>query len=75
MSVDTSYVREDLSIDTSFLEGILGGIMAGYLPDLTSDIGGIPMPELEGFSMEISSTDMGGADVPAGYWMLLGGLE
>jgi hypothetical protein len=73
--VDMTYARPDLASAAPFIEGLLGGILAEYLPDLTSDLGSIPMPELEGFSMAVSGTEMAGPDTPPGYWLLLGGLE
>ena len=73
--VDMTYARPDMAISPSFIEGLLGGILADYLPDMTSDLGSIPMPELEDFSMAVSGSEMAGPDTPPGYWVLLGGLE
>jgi hypothetical protein len=73
--VDMTYARPDLASSAPFLEGLLGGILAEYLPDMTSDLGSIPMPELDGFSLAVSGSEMAGTDTPPGYWLLLGGLE
>ena len=73
--VDLTYMRPDLTISESGIEDLLSGILADYLPELTGDLGSIPLPELDGFAIEITSTEMGGSGEPAGYWVLSGGLE
>ena len=72
---DMTYASSDILIDAETIEPLFGGLLAEYIPDLTGDLSGIPLPSLDGFSITIDSTRMDGGDSPPGFWIAEGSLE
>ena len=72
---DMTYASPEVSLDAATIEPIFGGLLAEYIPDLTGDLSSIPMPSLDGFTITIDSTRMGGGDSPPGFWIAEGSLD
>lgn len=73
--VDASYIDSSFDIDDAAVESLFVGLMSVYLPELTGELGSIPLPEFEGFALRDVTTSMAGDDEPMGYWMVSGSLE
>jgi hypothetical protein len=72
---DLTEYSPDLSISPGSIEPLFGSIIAEFIPELTGDLSSIPLPSLDGFSIAIESTRMGGGDTPPGFWIAEGSLE
>ncbi|MAY80716.1 MAG: hypothetical protein CL930_08010 [Deltaproteobacteria bacterium] len=75
VSVDASYVDPAFDIADDAVESLFVGLMSVYLPELTGELGSIPLPEFEGFALRDVTTSMAGDDEPMGYWVVSGSLE
>jgi hypothetical protein len=73
--VDASYIDPSFDITDDAVESLFVGLMSVYLPELTGELGAIPLPDFEGFALRDVTTSMTGEDEPMGYWMVSGSLE
>lgn len=72
---DMTFAGPDLALSASDIEPLFGAVLAGFVPELTSDLSSIPLPSLDGFSVSIDSSTMLGGDEPPGFWVAQGSLE
>ena len=73
--IDPTYVDPDLGLTAETIATLFSPILASFVPELTGDLTSIPFPSLDGFSIAIDGSGMGGGDAPPGFWVADGALE